>query len=83
MPAEEVRHISSTYNLVYNLQISEQTVLAALNTATDENYGEVNLEYFIAALQELHFRESGAYWTESTHHYLISSHCVALLIDLL
>ncbi|XP_045126093.1 uncharacterized protein LOC123513184 isoform X1 [Portunus trituberculatus] len=61
MPAEEVQHISSTYNLVYNLQISEQTLLTALNTATDETYGEVNLEYFIAALQDLHFRESGAY----------------------
>lgn len=61
MPADEVQHISSTYNLVYNLQISEHTLLTALNTATDTNYGEVNLEYFIATLQDLHFRESGAY----------------------
>lgn len=61
MPADEVQHITSTYNLVYNLQISEQTLHAALNAAMDINYGEVNLEYFIAMLQDLHFRESGAY----------------------
>lgn len=61
MPADEVQHISSTYNLVYNLHISDHTLLTALNTATDTTYGEVNLEYFIATLQDLHFRESGAY----------------------
>lgn len=61
MPADEVQHITSTYNLVYNLQISERTLQAALNAATDINYGEINLEYFIAMLQDLHFRESGAY----------------------
>ena len=57
MPADEVQHISSTYNLVYNLQIAEQTLFTALNKATDMNYGEVDLEYFIATLQDLHFRE--------------------------
>lgn len=61
MPADEVQHISSTYNLVYNLQISDQTLHAALDAATDINYGEINLEYFIAMLQDQHFRESGAY----------------------
>ncbi|KAG0715655.1 hypothetical protein GWK47_011433 [Chionoecetes opilio] len=58
MPANEVQHVSSTYNLVYNLQISEQTLLTALNTAIDRDYDEVNLEYFIATLQDLHFRKS-------------------------
>ncbi|XP_050693476.1 uncharacterized protein LOC126984142 isoform X2 [Eriocheir sinensis] len=61
MPADEVQHITATYNLVYNLLISEQTLNAALNATMDINYGEINLEYFIAMLQDLHFRESGAY----------------------
>ncbi|XP_071522990.1 uncharacterized protein [Panulirus ornatus] len=57
MPADEIQHVTSTYNLVYNLQISEPTLTSALNMATDPNFEEVNLEYFIAILQDLHFRE--------------------------
>lgn len=61
MPADEVQHVTSTYNLVYNLQILESTIISALNMATDPNFGEVNLEYFIATLQDLHFREHQVY----------------------
>ncbi|XP_042239346.1 uncharacterized protein LOC121877608 isoform X2 [Homarus americanus] len=57
MPADEVQHVAATYNLVYNLQISESTFQSALSSSIDPNYGEVNLEYFIALLQDLHFRE--------------------------
>ncbi|KAK3871355.1 hypothetical protein Pcinc_023487 [Petrolisthes cinctipes] len=61
MPAAEVHHVTSTYNLVYNLSISGPTLDSALTAATDPNYGEVNLEYFIATLQDVHFRENGVY----------------------
>lgn len=61
MPPEEVRHVASTYNLVYNLNISEASLTSAISSATDPSYGEVNLEYFVASLQDLHFQEKGAY----------------------
>ncbi|XP_064089365.1 uncharacterized protein LOC135203557 isoform X2 [Macrobrachium nipponense] len=57
MPAEEVRRVSNTYNAVYRLDISDVSINTALITATDPNYGEVHLEYYIAVLQDLHFRE--------------------------
>ena len=61
MAPDSVRHITKTYGLVYNLGISDSSINSALATATDPNYGEVNLEYFIAVLQDLHFREIQAY----------------------
>ncbi|XP_047482629.1 uncharacterized protein LOC125034736 isoform X2 [Penaeus chinensis] len=61
LPPEEVRHVASTYNLVYNLNISEASLTSAISSATDPSYGEVNLEYFVASLQDLHFHEKGAY----------------------
>ncbi|XP_066984596.1 uncharacterized protein [Macrobrachium rosenbergii] len=57
MPAEEVRRVSNTYNSVYRLDISDVSINTALITATDPNYGEVHLEYYIAVLQDLHLRE--------------------------
>ncbi|KAK8752594.1 hypothetical protein OTU49_006440, partial [Cherax quadricarinatus] len=61
MPADAVHYVTATYNLVYNLQISEASLATALSTAVDPNYGEVNLEYFITVLQDAHFRENNVY----------------------
>ncbi|XP_045611173.2 uncharacterized protein C1orf87 isoform X1 [Procambarus clarkii] len=61
MPPDAVHRVAATYNLVYNLQISEASFDAAIQTATDPNYGEVNLEYFITVLQDAHFRENQVY----------------------
>ncbi|XP_042889655.1 uncharacterized protein LOC122264675 isoform X2 [Penaeus japonicus] len=61
MPPDEAYHVASTYNLVYNLNISDKSLTSALSSATDPSYGEVELEYFVASLQDLHFQEKGAY----------------------
>ncbi|CAL4124948.1 unnamed protein product [Meganyctiphanes norvegica] len=56
-PENEVQHITTTYSLVYNLNISDEVLQQAMHAAHNENLGEIDLEYFIIHLQDLHIKE--------------------------
>ena len=56
MKESRLRHLSHTYNLVYNLSFSESVVNEAISKSYNFNLNEINIDSYITNLQELYLK---------------------------